>query len=108
MRLHSLYHQLRLRFVSGAQNLRHFAIPAGPQFSLGDFLLRQRVIGLWRDIVRAIYRMPKGSSTRIEMRDFAREEFERNKNVTDTTKIRYLVSTGRTQFESMRGAVEDI
>ena len=58
--------------------------------------------------MRAIHKMPKGSSTRVEMRDFAREEFERNRNVTDTTKIRYLVSTGRTQFDAMRGAVEDI
>ena len=87
---------------------QQFASHASPHFSLGDFLLRQRVIGLWRDIIRAIHKMPKASSTRVEMRDFAREEFERNKRVTDTTKIRYLVSTGRTQFESMRGAVDGV
>lgn len=89
-----------------SHSLRHLAIPAGPQYSLGAFLLRQRVIGLWRDIIRATHKIPKGSLTREEVRDFAKAEFERNKNVTETTKIRYLVSTGRTQFESMRDVVE--
>ena len=36
------------------------------------------------------------------MKVFAREEFERNREVRDTVKVRYLVSTGRTQFEEMR------
>ena len=69
--------------------------------SLSDFLLRQRVLSLWRDIVRAVNKIPKESPTREEMKAFAREEFERNKDVKDTTKIRYLVSTGRTQFDEM-------
>ena len=69
--------------------------------SLSDFLLRQRVLSLWRDIVRAVNKIPKESPTREEMKTFAREEFDRNKDVKDTTKIRYLVSTGRTQFDDM-------
>ena len=73
-----------------------------PSLSLSDFLLRQRVLSLWRDIVRATQKIPKNSPTRIEMKAFAREEFERNRAVRDTTKIRYLVSTGRTQFDEMR------
>ena len=72
-----------------------------PRLSLSDFLLRQRVLSLWRDIVRELNKIPKESSTREEVKNFAREEFERNKDVTDTTKIRYLVSTGRTQFDEM-------
>ena len=73
-----------------------------PSLSLSDFLLRQRVLSLWRDIVRATKKIPKNSPTRTEMKAFAREEFERNRAVRDTTKIRYLVSTGRTQFDEMR------
>ena len=70
--------------------------------SLSDFLLRQRVLGLWRDIVRATNKIPKESSARTELKTFAREEFERNRAVRDTTKIRYLVSTGRTMFDEIR------
>ncbi|KAG7005767.1 hypothetical protein G7Y79_00018g045740 [Physcia stellaris] len=73
-----------------------------PRLSLSDFLLRQRVLSLWRDIVRATNKIPKASPTRTEMKAFAREEFERSRDVRDTTKIRYLVSTGRTQFDEMR------
>jgi len=46
------------------------------------------------------------SATREEMRTFARGEFERNKFVYDLGHIRYLISTGKTQFDSMRRYVE--
>ena len=68
--------------------------------SLSDFILRQRVIALWRDIVRTADRLPKGS--RYEMKKFAREEFERNRGVSDSVQIRYLVSTGKTQLDKMK------
>ncbi len=35
------------------------------------------------------------------MKKFAREEFERHRAVTDGSKIRYLLSTGKTEFETM-------
>ena len=94
------------RFIVTRTLSTTFAHPASlttktSRLSLSDFLLRQRVLSLWRDIVRALNKIPKESSTREEMRTFAREEFERNKEVKDTTKIRYLVSTGRTQFDEM-------
>ena len=73
-----------------------------PGLSLSDFLLHQRVIALWRDIIRTTNKIPKSSSTRHEMKTFAREEFERNRSVTDPVKIRYLVSTGKTQLDEMR------
>ena len=68
--------------------------------SLSDFILRQRVIALWRDIVRTANRLPKG--TQYEMKKFAREEFERNRCVSDSVQIRYLVSTGKTQLDKMK------
>ena len=68
--------------------------------SLSDFILRQRVIALWRDIVRTANRLPKG--TQYEMKKFAREEFERNRCVSDSVQIRYLVSTGKTQLDRMK------
>lgn len=77
-----------------------------PILGLDHFLQRQRVIALWREIVRAIYKIP-ASATRVEMRDFAREEFERNRHVEELSQIRYLISTGKTQFDSMRRYVDE-
>lgn len=75
--------------------------------SLGDFLLRQRVISLWREVIRTTHKIPQGSSTRTEMKQFAREEFERNRAVTDSAQIRYLVSTGKTQLDEIRNRLGD-
>ena len=37
-----------------------------------------------------------------------KEEFERHKNVTDITKIRYLISTGKTEFDTMERYIEQL
>ncbi len=78
-----------------------------PPLSLDHFLQRQRVLSLWREIVRALQKIPP-SNTRNEMRQFARQSFERNRNVTDLTQIRYLVSTGKTEFESMQRYINEL
>jgi len=68
--------------------------------SLDHFLLRQRALSLYRTILRACHKLP--SETMIaEMRIYAREEFERQKGVEDQRKIRYLLSTGRAEFERL-------
>lgn len=69
--------------------------------TLAQFLLRNRVISLYRSIVRATNQIPPSSSTRAEMKKFARDGFEQHREVTEETKIRYLVSTGKTEFEKM-------
>lgn len=69
--------------------------------TLAQFLLRNRVIALYRSIIRATNRIPPSSSTRAEMKRFAREEFDRHRRVTDDSKIRYLLSTGKTEFDRM-------
>jgi len=38
----------------------------------------------------------------------ARDEFERNRNVTDITQIRYLISTGKTQWDSMERYIDGL
>jgi len=40
--------------------------------------------------------------------DFAREEFKRNKDVKDLTQIRYLISTGKTQWEGMERYIDGL
>ncbi len=75
--------------------------------SLDHFLQRQRTLALWRDIVRATNKIA-ATDTRREMRDFARQDFERNRNVEDLTQIRYLVSTGKEQLDRMRRYVDEL
>jgi hypothetical protein len=78
-----------------------------PLLSLDHFLQRQRVLEFYREVVRATNQLPV-SSTRTEMKAFAREEFERNRTVEDITQIRYLVSTGKEQFRSMRRYLDEL
>ncbi|PGH10342.1 hypothetical protein GX51_00099 [Blastomyces parvus] len=59
-----------------------------------------------RSLLRIIG-IPK-SSARDEMRSFARHEFERNKDATDLTHIRYLISTGKTEFDAMRRYIDEL
>ncbi|KXL43408.1 hypothetical protein M433DRAFT_318954 [Acidomyces richmondensis BFW] len=66
---------------------------------------RARALALWRDIIRNIRKIPP-SETREEMRTFARGEFERHKYVHDLGHIRYLISSGKTQFDTMRRYIE--
>jgi hypothetical protein len=48
----------------------------------GQFIQRQKVLALWRDIVRSINNIPD-ASTRSDMRRFARDEFQQHRNVSD-------------------------
>ncbi|ETN38598.1 uncharacterized protein HMPREF1541_06635 [Cyphellophora europaea CBS 101466] len=75
---------------------------AKPALSLEHFLVRQRVVSLYRNIIRALHALPRDSAQRHELRDYARTEFERHRAVSDVGKIRYLVSTGKTELDGMR------
>ncbi|KAL1965903.1 hypothetical protein VTN77DRAFT_5036 [Rasamsonia byssochlamydoides] len=77
-----------------------------PVLSLEQFIQRQRVLHLWRDIVRAVNKIPP-SSTRDELRAYARQEFERNRHVSDITHIRYLISSGKTEFDTMKRYIDE-
>ncbi|KAF2624411.1 hypothetical protein BU25DRAFT_348382 [Macroventuria anomochaeta] len=61
-----------------------------------QFIQRQKVISLWRDIVRSTNNIPD-TATRADMRQFARVEFEQHRHVTDLT--------GKTQFQTMKGTL---
>ena len=75
----------------------------GTPLSLDHFLIRQRVIALYRSIMRQSQTI--GSPTREEMRQYAREEFERHKEVVDLRQIRYLLSAGKAEMDRVRGQI---
>ncbi|KAL5359172.1 complex 1 protein-domain-containing protein [Aspergillus floccosus] len=77
-----------------------------PAISLDHFIQRQRVLALWREIVRALNKIPD-SPTRSELRNYARDEFERHRDVTDVQHIRYLLSTGKAEFDMMRRYIDE-
>ncbi|KAK5049442.1 hypothetical protein LTR84_004371 [Exophiala bonariae] len=78
--------------------------PAPP--SLEHFIQRQRVLSLWRTILRSVYKIP--ADRRNETVSYARREFERNKGVSDLGQIRYLISTGKTEFDGMRRYIDEL
>ncbi|KAJ5108102.1 hypothetical protein N7456_004777 [Penicillium angulare] len=69
-----------------------------PAISLDHFIQRQRVLALWREIVRALHKIPP-SSTREELHSYARGEFERHREVTDVT--------GKSEFDMMRRYIDE-
>ncbi|KAF5130648.1 LYR motif-containing protein 2 [Metarhizium anisopliae] len=64
------------------------------------FLQRARVLSFYRTILRGT-RQIQDPRTKSETRKFVRDEFERHRSVTDISHIRYLLSTGKTEWESM-------
>lgn len=74
--------------------------------SLEHFIQRQRVLSLWRTILRSVYKIP--ADRRHETVNYARHEFERNKAVSDLGQIRYLISTGKTEFDGMRRYIDEL
>lgn len=78
-----------------------------PPLSLEHFLLRSRVLTLYRTILRAIYRIPDKDARRDPV-NHAKNEFARNKNVRETAQIRYLVSTGKAEWDGMRRYIEEL
>ena len=75
--------------------------------SLDHFLQRQRVIHLYRDIVRSLYRHTI-SPQREESVAYAKGEFMRNKDVKEVEQVRYLISTGKAEWDGMRRGIEDL
>ncbi|KAB5578201.1 complex 1 LYR protein [Coniochaeta sp. 2T2.1] len=79
----------------------------GKTLSLDHFLQRARALSLYRTIIRATRRI-QDPTTRAETRKFARDEFERHRDVTDIDHIRYLLSTGKTEWESMERYIDGL
>ncbi|XP_050228554.1 uncharacterized protein LOC126677805 [Mercurialis annua] len=61
-------------------------------FDLQDFLLRARVLKLYRQALRIAQRAPDHS--RVEVKQTIRQEMENNRNCKDKQRIRFLISEG--------------
>ncbi|OAP61787.1 hypothetical protein AYL99_03990 [Fonsecaea erecta] len=78
-----------------------------PPLSLDHFIQRQRVLSLYRDILRSLYRH-MSPPQRGESIAYAKGEFTRNKDVQELDKIRYLISMGKAEWDGVRRGVEEM
>ncbi|XP_051500880.1 LYR motif-containing protein 2 [Myxocyprinus asiaticus] len=69
--------------------------------SLKQFLQRQKVLGVYRNLLRIIHKIPDESDRRY-MRDWAREEFKRNKSETNQDVIRMMITQAQNHLEDLR------
>ncbi|XP_063351668.1 LYR motif-containing protein 2 [Pelmatolapia mariae] len=69
--------------------------------SLKQFLHRQKVLGIYRNMLRTIRRVPDEADRKF-LRDWAREEFHRNKNVTHEDAIRMMITQASNHLEELQ------
>ncbi|KAK6512405.1 hypothetical protein TWF481_001291 [Arthrobotrys musiformis] len=79
---------------------RYASSRSGAKLGLDRWIQRSRVLSLWREILRTV-RHIEDPATREEMRSWARHEFKRNKNVQEMMQIRYLISQGKHEMETI-------
>ncbi|CAJ0545650.1 Ff.00g091230.m01.CDS01 [Fusarium sp. VM40] len=81
-----------------------------PTLSLDQFIQRGRVLAFYRTILRGTKKIGN-PQTRAESRRYARDEFDRRRNVTDSppmekSHVRYLLSVGKTEWEGMERYID--
>ncbi|KAF5663094.1 LYR motif-containing protein [Fusarium heterosporum] len=76
-----------------------------PTLSLDQFIQRGRVLAFYRTILRGTKKIVD-PTTKAESRRYARDEFERRRNVTDASHVRYLLSVGKTEWEGMERYID--
>ncbi|XP_009982893.1 PREDICTED: LYR motif-containing protein 2 [Tauraco erythrolophus] len=69
--------------------------------SPSQFLRRQQVLQLYRKILRAIREVPAEADRRY-LKDWAREEFRRNKDATEEDAIRMMITQGNMQLQELQ------
>ncbi|XP_072932901.1 LYR motif-containing protein 2 [Epargyreus clarus] len=69
--------------------------------NLKQFLLRQEVLKLYRDIFRTLRKVPD-ETTRAELREWARADFRNNKDHVDETTIKSMLYYGRKSLRDLQ------
>ncbi|XP_029281351.1 LYR motif-containing protein 2 [Cottoperca gobio] len=69
--------------------------------SFKQFLQRQRVLGIYRNMMRTIRQVPD-KADRKYLSDWARDEFKRNKNATEQDAIRMMITQANNHLEELQ------
>ncbi|KAM4632928.1 LYR motif-containing protein 2 isoform 1-T2 [Polymixia lowei] len=70
-------------------------------FTLKQFLQRQSILGIYRNMLRTIRQVPD-EADRKYLRDWARGEFKRNKNETNQDAIRMMIKQANDHLEDLQ------
>uniref|UniRef100_A0A671U8G2 LYR motif-containing protein 2 n=1 Tax=Sparus aurata TaxID=8175 RepID=A0A671U8G2_SPAAU len=66
-----------------------------------QFLQRQKILGIYRNMLRTIRQVPDEADKKY-LRDWARDEFKRNKGATDQDVIRMMVTQANNHLEELQ------
>ncbi|XP_046877062.1 LYR motif-containing protein 2 [Hypomesus transpacificus] len=69
--------------------------------TLKQFLQRQKVLGLYRNMMRTIRQVPD-EGDRKYLKDWARDEFKRNKTATNQDAIRMMITQANNHLEDLQ------
>ncbi|XP_062323359.1 LYR motif-containing protein 2 [Osmerus eperlanus] len=69
--------------------------------TLKQFLQRQKVLGLYRNMMKTIRQVPD-EEDRKYLKDWARDEFKRNKNATNQDAIRMMITQANNHLEDLQ------
>ncbi|XP_789906.2 LYR motif-containing protein 2 [Strongylocentrotus purpuratus] len=72
--------------------------------SLKQFMVRQQVISLYRDVFRALRAMPDDAQKK-EVKAWAKEEFRRNQHHTDEMVIKMMLTQGKQSLRELQKTV---
>ncbi|XP_020387635.1 LYR motif-containing protein 2 [Rhincodon typus] len=68
--------------------------------SLRQFLHRQKVLSLYRKILKVIHQIPNEGDKQY-LKNWARQEFKQNKNATDEDAVRMMLTHGNLQLKEL-------
>ncbi|XP_021737085.1 uncharacterized protein LOC110703613 isoform X2 [Chenopodium quinoa] len=71
----------------------------GVTLDLQAFILRARVLKLYREALRTARRAP--SQSRVELQQTIRQEIEKNRDCQDKQKIRFLLNEGKERVKRL-------
>ncbi|XP_043923103.1 LYR motif-containing protein 2 [Protopterus annectens] len=76
-----------------------------PHVTFKQFLQRQKVLSLYRDILRTV-REVQNESDRQYLKSWAREEFRRNKDAKEEDVIRMMITQGNLQLQELKKTLQ--
>jgi hypothetical protein len=71
------------------------------KFDLKYFILRTNALVIYREAIKFTYKI-KDYSTRVELQQFIRNEYEYNKNIENREKIEYLLGNARKKLNHFK------
>jgi hypothetical protein len=71
------------------------------KYDLKYFILRCNTLILYREALKFTSKLPD-QNTKIELNQFIRYEFEKNRNITDQKKIEYLLADARKRINQFK------